>query len=65
MNDAIFFCVSHVSLVGIIRSIVFEDGADPVKNVQIERIQGIHESVVFSENDICPWKRKHFRRHDL
>ena len=60
MNDAIFSCMSHVSMVGIIGSIDFEDGADPIKNVHIERIQGIHESVVFIENDICPWKRETF-----
>ena len=50
MNDAIFSCMSLVSMVGIIGSIDFEDGADPIKNVHIERIQGIHESVVVRRN---------------
>lgn len=41
INEIILSCMSNVSMTGITGSIQFEEGADPVKNVHIERIQGI------------------------
>ena len=42
INEIVLSCLSNVSMVGIIGSIDFEDGADPIKNVHIERIQGMY-----------------------
>ena len=42
INEIVSSCMSNVSMVGIIGSIYFKDGADPVKNVHIERIQGMY-----------------------
>ena len=41
INDIILECMSNVSMLGVIGSISFEGGADPIKNVKIERIQGL------------------------
>ena len=40
INQMIMTCLSEVSMTGIIGSIYFEEGGDPIKNVKIERIQG-------------------------
>ena len=40
INDIILSCAGNVSMKGIAGSIHFEQGADPVKNVRIQRIQG-------------------------
>ena len=42
INEIVSSCMSNVSMVGIIGSIYFKDGADPVKNVHVERIQGMY-----------------------
>ena len=33
-------CMANVSMIGITGSISFGEGADPIKNVKIDRIQG-------------------------
>ena len=33
-------CMSNISIVGVVGSLSFEGDADPISNVQIERIQG-------------------------
>ena len=40
INEIIMSCISNISMIGITGSIYFENGADPVKDVRIERIQG-------------------------
>ena len=40
INDVILSCISNMSLTGIVGSIAFGNGADPIKNVRLERIQG-------------------------
>ena len=42
INDVILQCMANVSMTGIVGSISFGEGADPIKNVKIERIQGRH-----------------------
>ena len=40
INEVILSCMSNVSMTGITGSISFEEGADPIKDAKIERIQG-------------------------
>ena len=40
INDVIVSCISNISIIGIGGSIALGEGADPIKNVKIERIQG-------------------------
>ena len=40
INDAIVSCISNISITGIGGSIALGEGADPIKNVKMERIQG-------------------------
>ena len=40
INEIVLSCMSNTSMVGITGSIYFEDGADPIKNAHIERVQG-------------------------
>ena len=40
INNVILSCMSNISITGIVGGISFGDGADPIKNVKIERIQG-------------------------
>ena len=40
INDIIMSCMSNISIVGVVGSLSFEGDADPISNVQIERIQG-------------------------
>ena len=40
INDIIVSCMSNVSIIGVVGSISFEGGGDPINDVKIERIQG-------------------------
>ena len=42
-------CLYNVSMVGIIGNIAFGQGADPIRNVKIERIQGRAAYIILSE----------------
>ena len=41
INDVILSCMSNLSFLGVSGSISFGEGADPIKNVKMGRIQGI------------------------
>ena len=45
INDVILSCISNMSLTGIVGSIAFGNGADPIKNVRLERIQGKYSRI--------------------
>ena len=40
INDVIIACMSNISIIGLSGSLSFGEGADPIKNVKMERIQG-------------------------
>ena len=40
INDVILSCISNMTITGIVGSIAFGNGADPIKNIRLERIQG-------------------------
>ena len=46
INEIILSCMANVSMLGLTGSIDFEKGADPIKNVKIERIQGTYRNMV-------------------
>ena len=42
INNVILSCMSNISITGIVGGVSFGKGADPIKNIKIERIQGKH-----------------------
>ena len=45
INDVVLDCMSNISLTGVSGNIVFGEGADPIRNVRIEQIQGRREKL--------------------
>ena len=48
-------CLYNVSTVGIIGNIAFGQGADPIRNIKIERIQGRASYIILSEYLFNPY----------
>lgn len=45
INDVILSCMSNISIIGVSGRISYGEGADPIKNARIERIEG---NILFS-----------------
>ena len=55
INEVILSCMANTSIDGLSGTLHFEHGADPIKDVRIQRIEGEYATDKLIQIDTCSW----------